>query len=49
MPVAFKVAVIGASGLVGRAVLRELSGCAGWLAVGTAHRRTNGRNARRDE
>jgi dTDP-4-dehydrorhamnose reductase len=45
---AFRVAVIGASGLVGRAVMRELSGCAGWLVVGTAHRRADGRNAALD-
>ncbi len=37
----FRVAVIGASGLVGRAVMRELSGRDGWEVIGTAHRRAD--------
>lgn len=38
----FTVAVIGASGLVGRAVMEVLAARAGWRGVGTAHRRTQG-------
>jgi dTDP-4-dehydrorhamnose reductase len=43
MPSSFRVAVIGASGLVGRAVMRELFASTGWHVVGTAHRRASDR------
>ena len=36
------VAVIGASGLLGRALVRELGTCAGWRIVPTAYRRVQG-------
>ena len=38
----YTVAVIGASGLLGRAVSRELGTRAGWRVVPTAHRRVDG-------
>jgi dTDP-4-dehydrorhamnose reductase len=38
----FTVAVIGASGLLGRAVTRELRTRAGWRVAPTAHRRVDG-------
>jgi dTDP-4-dehydrorhamnose reductase len=40
--------VIGATGLLGRAVMRELSACTGWDIVGTAHRRADDRNVALD-
>ncbi|RDU98149.1 dTDP-4-dehydrorhamnose reductase family protein [Trinickia dinghuensis] len=44
----FTVAVIGASGLLGRAVTRELDARAGWRVVPTAHRRTQARRTALD-
>ncbi|CAN7284000.1 SDR family oxidoreductase [Trinickia sp. LjRoot230] len=44
----FTVAVIGASGLVGRAVVEAISGYAGWRVVGTAHRRANAKTVALD-
>ena len=38
----FTVAVIGGSGLVGRAVMETLAERAGWRVIGTAHRRAQG-------
>lgn len=39
----FTVAVIGASGLVGRTLVRQLTGHTPWRVVSTAHRRANER------
>ncbi|WP_206951745.1 dTDP-4-dehydrorhamnose reductase family protein [Trinickia acidisoli] len=44
----FNVAVIGASGLLGRALVHELETCAGWRVVPTAHRRAGGRTVALD-
>jgi len=44
----FKVAVIGASGLLGRAVARELEAATNWHVVRTALRRTGPQQARLD-
>ena len=38
----FTVAVIGGSGLVGRALMETLNGRADWRVIGTAHRRARG-------
>ena len=38
----FTVAVIGGSGLVGRAIMATLADRAGWRVIGTAHRRAQG-------
>jgi dTDP-4-dehydrorhamnose reductase len=48
MRASFRVAVIGASGLVGRAVMQELSARTGWHLVGTAHRRADVRTVALD-
>ncbi|WP_116136864.1 dTDP-4-dehydrorhamnose reductase family protein [Trinickia diaoshuihuensis] len=44
----FTIAVIGASGLLGRALVRELGTRAGWRVVPTAHRRVQGEMAALD-
>ena len=44
----FTVAVIGASGLLGRAVMRELETRPGWRVVPTAYRRTDARTVALD-
>lgn len=44
----FSVAVIGASGLVGRAVVEAINGYAGWRVVGTAHRRADAKTVALD-
>jgi dTDP-4-dehydrorhamnose reductase len=43
-----RIAVIGASGLVGRAVVRELGTRADWKVIGTAHRRADHRTVALD-
>jgi dTDP-4-dehydrorhamnose reductase len=45
---AFKVALIGASGLLGRAIAKELAGVAGWTLVRTAHSRRDTQSVKLD-